>query len=364
MHPALLAACTAFSPDNRAPHASVIVPAASPGAPALRVSASVGSASSFLLSVELLEAVEAEAAVEEASAPTPLESSSLDPARAMARGKVVPGGVRTAFGALLIGDDGRFALQDSAGRTVVAATSPPALVADDGASGRQGILMPTSGSKTGPGATGRRPCLANGNWGPPYTWDAVDGFFAFAVSPWGYDPDYLHCYPASFDGKPPPHTGSGAPPPRAQDTCTTLAHVVPFPNSSRELPGSPVAAPGGASGDGTPTCCGAYNAEPNCTAWLVDSHVQSGGKALCHLFACVEQWTPVRTRTLALPATLTRTPTLTPSRCRRCPWVAVGTATSLGGWRANAPSCPRPPHPMCTASAGSASAGGWTGTLG
>ena len=186
MQPALLVACTAFSPDDRAPHASVIVPAVSPGAPTLRVSASVGSASSFLLSVEFLKAAEAEA-VEEASAPTPLESSSLDPARAMASGTLVPGGVRTAFGALLIGDDGRFMLQDAAGRTVVAATSPPALVADDGASGRQGILMPTSGSKTGPGATGRRPCLANGNWGPPYTWDAVDGFFAFAVSPWGYD---------------------------------------------------------------------------------------------------------------------------------------------------------------------------------
>ena len=27
-------------------------------------------------------------------------------------------------------------------------------------------------------STGRRPCLANGNWGPPYTWDAVDGFLA------------------------------------------------------------------------------------------------------------------------------------------------------------------------------------------
>ena len=61
MHRALLAACTAFSPDDRAPHASVIVPAASSGAPTLRVSASVGSASSFQLSVEFLEAAEAEA---------------------------------------------------------------------------------------------------------------------------------------------------------------------------------------------------------------------------------------------------------------------------------------------------------------
>ena len=283
----LLASCSAFSPDDRAPHASVIVPAAGMGAPTLRVSASVGSASAFLLSVEFLEGAEAEA-VEEASAPTPLDSPSLDAARAMASGRLIPGGVRTAFGALLIGDDGRFVLQDAAGRTIVAATAPPALVAD-GATGRYGITMPTSGSKTGPGATGRRPCLANGNWGPPYTWDAVDGFLAFAVSPWSYDPDYLHCYPVSFDGKPP---SSDAPPPHAQDSCTTLTHVAPFPNSSRELPGSPVAAAGGSSGDGTPTCCGACNAAPNCTAWVVDSHVKPGGRG-CHLFACVGQWMPV-----------------------------------------------------------------------
>ena len=111
----LVAWCSAFSPDDRAPHVSVIVPAPGPGAPTLRVSASVGSASSFRLSVEFLEGAEAEAAEEADAAPTPLDSPSLDAARAMASGKLIPGGVRTAFGALLIGDDGRFVLQAAAG---------------------------------------------------------------------------------------------------------------------------------------------------------------------------------------------------------------------------------------------------------
>ena len=113
----LVASCSAFSPDDRAPHASVIVPAPGPGAPTLRVSASVGSASSFRLSVEFLEGAEAEAAEEADAAPQPLDSPSLDAGRAMASGKLVPGGVRTAFGALLIGGDGRFVLQAAAGTT-------------------------------------------------------------------------------------------------------------------------------------------------------------------------------------------------------------------------------------------------------
>ena len=35
------------------------------------------------------------------------------------------------------------------------------------------ITMAVTGSKTGPGANGRRPCLVNGGWGPPFTWDPV-----------------------------------------------------------------------------------------------------------------------------------------------------------------------------------------------
>ena len=115
----------------------------------------------------------------------------------------------------------------------------------------------------GPGATGRRPCLVNGGWGPPFTWDPADKFFALAVSPWTHDPDYIHCYPVSFPGavvlQPPP-----------LDSCTTITHVVPFGwqlpynnvttgNFSKELPGSPIHT-GGACGDSTDSCCNACNA--------------------------------------------------------------------------------------------------------
>lgn len=54
-----------------------------------------------------------------------------------------------------------------------------------------------------------------------------------------YDPDYIHCYPVSFDGLAPLQT-----PPL--DSCTTITHVVPYGNSTfaQELPGSPIKAGG------------------------------------------------------------------------------------------------------------------------
>lgn len=55
----------------------------------------------------------------------------------------------------------------------------------------------------------------------------VDNYFAFAVSPWGYDPDFIHCYPVSFDGAEPLKP--------QQDSCTTITHVVPYNNISKEL---------------------------------------------------------------------------------------------------------------------------------
>lgn len=187
-------------------------------------------------------------------------------------------------GQLLVHLDGTFTMTDAAGQTVVASTSPPILTGDDTSSG---ITMAVTGSKTGPGATGRRPCLSNGEWGPPYTWDPVDNFFAFAVSPWGYDPDFMHCYPVSFDGLAPltpPHT--------PDDSCTTITHVVPFSaNGTKELA---FIYTGAASGDGTDTCCNACNAHPGCTAWQHGTPPGSKGKnpPNCRLFSCVEQWIP------------------------------------------------------------------------
>ena len=157
------------------------------GGPTLRVTAAVGSSSSFRLSVEFIDPISS-------TAPSAaLDSPSLDANRTMSAYTPVTtpdgSGIKTSFGELLIHADGTFTMKDNAGKTIVASTSPPTLTVDDSSpsNGRHsGITMPVTGSKTGPGATGRRPCLSNGEWGPPFTYDPVHHFFAFAVSPWGY----------------------------------------------------------------------------------------------------------------------------------------------------------------------------------
>jgi hypothetical protein len=239
----------------------------------LRVSADIGSSSSFRLSVEFIDGSK--------PAAEPLSSPSLDPGRAMANYTHTSGpegeGIKTSFGELVVGTDGRFILKDATGKVIAHATEPPVLAKE--ATGHESITMPVSGSKTGPGANGRRPCLTNGGWGPPFTWDPVDKFFAFAVSPWSYDPDYIHCYPVSFDGLAPLK-------PAPQDSCTTITHVVPYGNDTyaQELPDSPTT-------DGN--CCAACNDHPsgNCTAWMTDKKKRKDGKH-CHLFSCVNQWVP------------------------------------------------------------------------
>ena len=105
--------------------------------------------------------------------------------------------------------------------------------------------------------------------------EQVENFFAFAVSPWGFDPDYIHCYPASFDGNAAPLDGAGV---HAEDSCTTITHVVPFGNYSREIPRA------GMNHSGS--CCEQCNAHPECTAWV------RGPKSDCHLYSCVDQWVP------------------------------------------------------------------------
>ena len=223
---------------------AVVVKVAGQHEATMFVTADVGSSSSFRFSVEFSDGVIKSSA---------LASPSLDASRAMANFENTSGpdgvGIKTSFGELLVAEDGRFTLKDSAGNTVAYSTAPPTLATE--ATGHDGITMPVSGSKTGPGANGRRPCLTNGGWGPPFTWDPVDNFFAFGVSPWEHDPDYIHCYPVSFDGLAPL-----SPPPL--DSCTTITHVIPYGNSSRELPGSPIATNGG-------SCCAACNDVRTCT---------------------------------------------------------------------------------------------------
>ena len=78
-------------------------------------------------------------------------------------------GLKAAFGELLIAANGVWVLNDPAGKQVAAATAPPKLSMEHGTGSeggqRPGITMAVTGSKTGPGANGRRPCLVNGGWG-------------------------------------------------------------------------------------------------------------------------------------------------------------------------------------------------------
>ena len=246
------------------------------GGRSMRVTADVGSASSFRLTVDFQDLSDGQSA--------PLDSPSLDANRSMAlythTSSPEGNGIKTHFGELLIRPDGRFILKDAAGTTISAATESPQLTRE--VSGHQSITMSVSGSKTGPGATGRRPCLANGNWGAPFTWDPVDKYFAFAVSAWEYDPELIHCYPVSFDG------GSSQPLPPAADSCTTFTHVIPFNNISQELAFIQTAASGG---DGNDTCCNACNGHPACTAWMFDNDAAPDGLN-CHLYSCVDHWIP------------------------------------------------------------------------
>ena len=91
------------------------------------------------------------------------------------------------------------------------------------------------------------------------------------------------------------------PPPKQEDTCTTITHVVPAPNASTEIA---FIKTGGAAGDSTDSCCNACNAHPDCTNWVLQSKgcnpekdptckAQPGQNASnCHLYSCVEQWIP------------------------------------------------------------------------
>lgn len=131
------------------------------GGPSMRVTADIGSSSSFRLSVEFDSQLKAGVAGGDV-----LSSPSLDPARAMANYTSIKGpegeGIKSSFGELLIDSTGRFTLKDSTGKIVSRAVKPPVLAKE--ATGHESITMPVSGSKTGPGANGRRPCLVNGGW--------------------------------------------------------------------------------------------------------------------------------------------------------------------------------------------------------
>jgi hypothetical protein len=152
---------------------SIDIPNEQPNAPVLRVSTEVGSVSSFRLGVEFIAAAEY-ALLGAGDTTSPIDSPSLDTGREMAHFKPATEGglvgIQTSFGKLLVDPEtGMFTLKDAAGATLAAATAPPVLALEAVPDPAGYITMPVSGSKTGPGATGRRPCLVNGAYDPQVT---------------------------------------------------------------------------------------------------------------------------------------------------------------------------------------------------
>lgn len=155
---------------------------------------SVGSESSFLLSARF-----------DGWGGAPLSSSSLDPSRSYAPSAPISAngmsGLQTSFGALLVSTDGSgaWALLDAANATLVSGTAPQQV--PNGA-GEAGVLLPVAGSGSDDGPLQTDNCLNNGDFGPPFYYNAAGGYLAFPVSAWLYDPTRPHCYPASFQGPP------------------------------------------------------------------------------------------------------------------------------------------------------------------
>lgn len=241
----------------------------------------VGSMSSFRLGISFSA---------EQGGSNPLPSPSLAGNRSFAPFTKVTTphgtGVKTSFGSLVADNTGVWTLSDAAGKVVVSADGPATL--DPAETGT--ITSKVRGaSGTGPGAAGP-PCLSNGGFAPPYTWDPVAQFFAFAVSPWNYDPDAIHCYPHSF-GPSKLSTGGvdllalaeGA------DTCTPTqpADVEGYVRSPSARDGLLVNA-----SDSVRGCCSACNAHSkDCTAWVTtkDGKPDGSGKN-CWLMSSVSKF--------------------------------------------------------------------------
>jgi hypothetical protein len=185
-----LAACAAGA-AAAAPH--VTAPFGSSGS----LTVSVGSASSFLLSVRF-----------DGWGSAPLASPSLDASRALAPSEPVAwgelAGLRAAFGALLVSTtgSGAWALYDAANNTLLAADGPPLQAPN--AAGEGGVLLPVAGPGAYDGPDQAANCLNNGDFGPNFYANGAGGYLAYPVTSWLYDPAAPHCNGVSFQGAPAP----------------------------------------------------------------------------------------------------------------------------------------------------------------
>lgn len=110
-------------------------------------------------------------------------------------------------------------------------------------------------------------------------WDSEAKVWAFAVSPWLYDPTGIHCYPASFSAKSDP-LPDDAPAVDVGDTCTGV-----MPNSDVSGYSRSSAAPNGLANQTQDECCAACNKAKDCTAWVRTSDGKPDGSGMnCWLF--------------------------------------------------------------------------------
>ena len=241
---------------------AMVVPLKTGGA----VTIEVASTASFRLSINLIDATGS------AAIPSPsIDSKNLVPAasRECTRGNLT--GLCTSFGSLLASPEGRWALYDEKGASVVSSSSPPQTNA-------KGVTVHLDQSF--PSLPGQ-PCLSNGMFGP--TFGTTDTLFVFAVSEHAYDstpplPVAVHCYGNTFQGREPKHTRN--------DMCEK--HLIKkgvdganFKRTNRY--------PNGTMVKSVSECCSKCNDDTSCTSWIATEDLkpdESGSN--CWIGFCVD----------------------------------------------------------------------------
>lgn len=253
-----------------------------------------------------------------------LSSPMLDPARAPAPSTPVSWGgmtgLQTSFGSLLVATDGSgaWALFDAANTSLVRSGGPPAFVV--GGPGRDdGIALPVAGASAADGPD--RPCLSNGDFGPPFYFNRNASLLAFGVSAWSYDPSFHHCYPVTFSGyvtSPRDGAANATRDPlhdRTADACSPRRNDT---NALKQVRSN--FHPHGAKGtlDG---CCALCNADPSCTSyqWSPIDSTNSSAPGNCWTLASFSGMEARATYVLAGPEP-------TPPPPRQSAWWAMGTA--------------------------------------
>eukprot|EP00038_Savillea_parva_P031160 m.83348 g.83348 ORF g.83348 m.83348 type:complete len:913 (-) comp9532_c0_seq2:3272-6010(-) len=293
-------------------------------APVPSVSVEVGAEGVFRLGVSF-----------QGDASDAIPSPTLDASRTLPPFDVVTRlgmtGIRTSFGTLVANTTGAWVILDGADNVLASAGN--AMLATE----ENGTVSYDVSNLTGTGVNngGNAPCLGNGFFAPPYIWDAGAQLFAYAVSPWEYDPDAIHCYPASFKSftslSTNPHASVVTPTPSPstisavsavnKETCTPTKSNTDVTRFQRST-----AAPNGVKNTTLASCCGACDNATDCIAWVRTADGKPDGSGMnCWLFSHVCGTTSRNDRTFGGSLT-------PPSGCSGPPPGPPGPAPVGPGW--------------------------------